>query len=123
MRIAKPFPYKGKNLGKRELVFMIHVIIASAVDSLYCAIYDPSFKANEKASSEWESAVLDMVGWNLSILFAQTNSAGEGMGVGDALSIADLHEEIPVCARNWGNEKMIVNLSNKWFDEVFNSGT
>jgi hypothetical protein len=117
----KFFPYKKKNLGKTELQFIIATMIESAISQID-SIVDDVKGGYIKDPHEHIRIAQETLGENLSIFYAQTNPSGDGMGVCDALDIADLGDKVEEYGKEFFKvltRKKIETLVEDWYKEVF----
>lgn len=99
------FPYRGKPFEKEQIELFSAVCISSFVDHVVTNVSGRWIGGNEEESfSRWIDDALEILGWNLSILYAQITN--DGIGVADALETADLGETLDIWAMNWCNGKL-----------------
>lgn len=113
------FPYQGK-LNRKQIEFFAAVSIASFTDHIQTMIPGRWFGKPED-EEEWQKAqrdgmrpvenvpqmiddAIDVLSWNLSILYAQATR--DGMGCGDALEITDLGDKLRTWATEWFEGKI-----------------
>lgn len=110
------FPYQGK-ITKPQLEFFAAVCIASAIDHLESSIPGRWFGEPED-KDRWQKAqneemrpkdqvpqlisdTLEILGWNLSILFAQVTN--DSMDTNEALELSALGDKLQTWADKWLN--------------------
>lgn len=116
------FPYRGKPFEKEQIELFSAVCISSFVDHVATNVSGRWIGGNEEESfSRWIDDrrsdrkrdyeiptmvhdALEILGWNLSILYAQITN--DGTGVADALETADLGETLDTWAMNWCSGKL-----------------
>lgn len=122
--------YKGKQrFDRAQIEYVAWCILAGVVDLVEGGL-PTSIDYKERAKrlgedryidlSGYERGALEAAGWSLSIFFAQLT--GEGMGVGDALAVADsFHEAIErLVAKAWQNQGEDVKAAIRLRDGSYN---
>jgi hypothetical protein len=116
----KFFPYKKKNLDKTELQFIIATMIEAAVSQIESITSDTNIPGENEL--QLIRIAQESLGWNLSILYAQTIGMNEGMGVADALEIVELGERVEQYGQDYyesGTREKIDLLVEDWYKEVY----
>ena len=82
--------YKGtRKFDREQLVFMVDVILCSAMDRIGSSLPDEvpldEYYEHEKEIEAWINSAIETAGMGMAVLCAQLT--GEGLGIGDALDI------------------------------------